>query len=151
MAKREVIALRKLTSKSIMGERSARPEAKEKHLYRIAGTAHSLQTGESDFGPWIAFKGNFSALRHDGKFYAAPKAFLPEPMQSMLESEILKASADGLTPAITFAVDVSIAQADTGVGYEYQCKPVIQAENESLSLLEISLKDKPIQLPPPAK
>lgn len=149
----EIAALRKLTTKTIMGERVFRPEEKERYLYRIAGTASGTRTGQTDYGTWIAFIGNFTARRHDGKLYASPRAILPQPMQDMLEAQISISLADGLAAAVSFAVDIFIIQSDSSIGYEYLSRPVLEAQNDAMSLLEASFEKVPLPkgLPAPEK
>lgn len=151
-AKKEgsVTALRKLTSLTIMGEKTRRPATKEEYLYRITGTITGIKTGETQFGPWVGFKGNFVARRHDGTLFAAPSAFIPQPMQDMFEAAILTQEAEGLVASVQFGLDVSIIQADSSVGFEYKCVPVIEMASEGQSLLDSTLEKTPVpKLPSP--
>ncbi len=145
-----VTALRKLTSLTIMGEKTRRPKAKEEYLYRIAGTITGLKTGETGFGTWVGFKGNFVARRFDGVLFAAPSAFVPQPMQDMFEAAILTQEAEGLVASVQFGLDVSIIQSDSSVGFEYKCVPVIDMASEGQSLLDSTFEKTAVpKLPSP--
>lgn len=145
-----VTALRKLTTLTILGEKMRRPAVKEEYLYRITGTITGIKTGETQYGNWVGFKGNFVARRHDGKLFAAPAAFVPQPMQDMFEAAILTQEAEGLVASVRFGLDVSVLQADSSVGFEYKCVPVIEMASEGQSLLEATLEETPLpKLPAP--
>lgn len=126
---------RKLSTKTIMGGRIPAPEVKT-FLYRIAGRVTGVKTGTSDFGPWLAFKGNFQAQREDGEIFAAPLAFVPEPVQSMLEDAVQKQLADGLVPSIQFGIDLfAVPDKAAAVGYTFDVAPILKPEDETDSLL----------------
>ncbi len=145
-----VTALRKLTSLTIMGEKTRRPAVKEEYLYRITGTITGIKTGETHYGNWVGFKGNFVARRHDGKLFAAPAAFVPQPMQDMFEAAILTQEAEGLVASVQFGLDISVIQSDSSVGFEYKCVPVIELASEGQSLLDSTLDKTPLpKLPSP--
>ncbi len=145
-----VTALRKLTTLTILGEKMHRPAVKEEYLYRITGTITGIKTGETQYGNWVGFKGNFVARRHDGKLFAAPAAFVPQPMQDMFEAAILGQEAEGLVASVRFGLDISVIQADSSVGFEYKCVPVIEMASEGQSLLESTLEETPLpKLPSP--
>ncbi len=151
--KSQIIALRKLTTKTIMEGRIFRPTAKEEYLYRIAGQVTGIKTGDSDYGPWVAFTGNFTARRHDGVLFAGPRAFIPQPFQDMIEAAIKQQEADGLVASVQFGLDISVIQDDTAsIGYQYKCVPVIEVESEAQSLLESTMEKTPLpKLPAPKK
>lgn len=129
--------VRKLSTKTIIGARIRLNEGEaERYLFRLAGRVTGIQTGNSDFGPWVAFKGNFQAQRADGELFAGPKCFVPEPVQSMLEDKIQSQLADGLVPSIQFGIDVYAVADDTAaVGYQFKVVPVLKPEDETDSLL----------------
>lgn len=148
--KATVTALRKLSALTIMGEKIRRPKTKEEYLYRIVGTITGIKTGQSTYGDWVGFKGNFSARRHDGKLFAAPAAFVPQPMQDMFEAAILAQQADDLVASVQFGLDISVMQADSSVGFEYKCVPVIEMASEGQSLLEATFEKTALpKLPSP--
>jgi len=136
----ETTLLRKLSAKSILG---ARPRFAEgdtdgarKFIYRIAGRVTGVQTGQSDFGPWAAFKGSFQAERSDGAIFAGPKAFVPEPVQSMLEDAVQSQLADGLVPSIQFGIDVyAVLDESAATGYTFAVVPILKPADETDSLL----------------
>lgn len=136
----ETVLLRKLSSKTVLGQRprfsDGDENGAEKFLYRLAGRVTGIQTGTSDFGAWVAFKGNFQAERFDGQTFAGPKAFVPEPVQSMLEDAIQKQLADGLVPSIQFGIDVyAVLDESAAVGYTFRVVPILKPADETDSLL----------------
>lgn len=142
----EVNLVRKLSTKTIIGSRIRMNDGEdERYLFRLAGRVTGIQTGNSDFGPWVAFKGNFQAQRADGQIFAAPKCFVPEPVQSMLEDKVQSQLADGMVPSIQFGIDV-YAEADdsAAVGYQFKVVPVLKPEDETDSLLSQLNASKPL-------
>lgn len=148
----ETNLVRKLSTKTIIGSRIRLNEGEdERYLFRLAGRVTGIQTGNSDFGPWTAFKGNFQAQRADGELFAGPKCFVPEPVQSMLEDKVQSQLADGLVPSIQFGIDVYAVADDTAaVGYQFKVVPVLKPADEADSLLAQLNADAPMPaLPAP--
>lgn len=144
--------VRKLSTKTIIGGRIRLNDGEtERYLFRLAGRVTGIQTGASDFGPWVAFKGNFQAQRADGELFAGPKCFVPEPVQSMLEDKVQSQLADGLVPSIQFGIDVYAVADDTAaVGYQFKVVPVLKPADEADSLLAQLNADAPMPaLPAP--
>jgi hypothetical protein len=130
-----VILKPKLSTKVIVGK-VEKPE-EETHLYNVYGIANSVITGESTFGAWVAFKGDFRAVDSDGNTYQAGKVFLPVVASNLLEAAVN--SGDGI--GVEFAFAISVAPADNAVGYEYNVTPLIEAaETSPLLMLENRLQ-----------
>lgn len=108
---------RKLTNKLFYGEKPKAPES-DKYLATVYGIARGTQSGESQNGPWTCLTGTFEAHTHDGRKLAAPKVFLPDPLNSSLAEQL----ADENVESIQFAVDVYIVPSDVPIGYEYRTK-----------------------------
>ena len=109
-------------------------------LYSVAGIARDTQQGESQYGPWLAFKGEFVAkLAGKDETIRSPKAFFPSPFDGMLENAISAAQEDGTKRPVEFGVQVFIKK-DNSVqaGYTYVVQPVVKVkEADALnSLLE---------------
>lgn len=127
--------LKKASPKTIVGEAIRAPEkgSGPVDLFTIWGKANRLLRGESTYGPWVALVGEFEGVNADGEEFASPKAFLPEPLHSMIAERLSDADS---TESVEFAVRVSIIPSDSTVGYEYQAEPLIEpAKSDSLSHL----------------
>ena len=151
---------RKLTTKSIMGEKvnaNILQGADSKQLYVIGGIARSTFSGSTDFGPYIGFKGEFIAKRSDGEVFRAPKAFLPEPLQGMIEDQLAQVgeTEDG-KPAkrqVEFMAIIGIEKDASTIGFKYTVEPVLAAqESDALAgLLERAEAVNPNLLPAPKR
>lgn len=131
-------------------------------LYQVAGIARTIKHGESNFGPYTEFSGDFAALLpmegrpgvvDVAKGYRSPKAFFPEPFSGMLEGALSaaiesqvkakeKATADKVAfipnpPAIQFKVNIwGKADAKSSTGYTYEVENVVKvAESDALAAL----------------
>lgn len=144
--------IRKLSPKTVSGVKKGvvTPEKPSVLLFKAIGIARGFTTGESNFGPWVRFTGDFMALTPDeaGKFdktrgFRAPGIHLPEPFQGMLLAQIQeaeKANADekaaaadakrpaNLSPvAIEFVVNVFVKYDEkSSTNYVYECEPIVQ-------------------------
>lgn len=109
-------------------------------LFRVIGVADGIKSGNSQFGDWISFTGNFKAigLRPDenGEVdeYRSAVLFLPAPADQLL----VEALKDNDNVELAFIIGISPS---TGVlGYEYTCQPLIKPqENDAISSLEQKL------------
>lgn len=139
--------LRKLSVKTICGDQKA-PE-KATGLFQCYGVAQGLRTGNTTYGPWLAFTGNFEAVRSkDGRKFFGTQIFLPEPAQSMMAGHLKVAQEEDKTATIAFAFEIGIKPNDTPVGYEYTIKPLIKPSgNDPLAALRQQLA----ALPAPAR
>ena len=140
---------KKLSTKTIVGRVKA-PEAPEK-LYSIIGVCNGMRTGESQYGGWVGFTGNFEAVRlKDGKVFAGPVAFVPEPASSMMLNALQRAEhANGVGSAsIEFAFIVGVKPSDKASGFEYTVEPVLTAkQNDALANLRQLMAPKLAALP----
>ena len=119
-------------------------------LYTVFGVAIGIQTGSSDMGEWMAFKGDFEAHNADtGEIFRAPKCFINEPAQSMIEAALAE------NDTVEMAFDVKVAPDNNAYGYTYTVAPRIQPqENDAISLLRqkvFALEDKSESSKKPAK
>ena len=134
--------LKKISPKNLVGDVKAvadgMDDATSCELYRIWGIAEGVQTGETQYGPWVAFTGQFGALNSvSGEEYKGVKAFLPEPMQTMLQNAL----ADN--DKVEFALLVHLKRRkDLAIGYEYIAEPIIDAQ-EADPLAHLKLKALP--------
>lgn len=158
---------RKLQARTIVGnikkwvpdlDDKGEPTGTVQPLYQIWGHANATKRGETDFGMYVALVGRFEAIRVtpkvnkdtgevmdeiDGTMFAGPICFLPEPMASMLASELEaeepERDAAGqvvmvngqpkmkrVVDALEFAFEIGVKATKTAVGYEYTTKPLIK-------------------------
>lgn len=142
--------VRKLSTRTIMGETPRlNREEKSLDLYVIAGVVRKAEFGSSDMGPWTAFRGEFIAKRlSDGSTFKGVKAFVPQPLQGMLEEALGNVDEGGnpideegkrVKKQIEFAAKVGIvADPDTPIGFQYTAENLLDVqESDALgSLLE---------------
>lgn len=109
-------------------------------LYSIIGICTGIKTGQSQYGDWVGFMGQFEATRfNDGTRFVAPVAFIPEPASSMmlaaLNSATKRAGETG-DVSVQFAFIVGAKASDKAAGFEYTIEPVMQAsQNDALAEL----------------
>lgn len=134
--------LRKISADTIMCGMPAWPQTdkdRDEELYTIVGVADAIREGETQYGKWIAFCGNFVARRSkDKKEFASGETFIPEPLESMLLNSL---KANGM---VQIAVRVC-AKYDkrSKTGYTYYVKPLKELpESDTMKQLR-SLMDKP--------
>jgi hypothetical protein len=156
--------LRKITTRTLgYGKRELQAAVKaveesseeSAHLYNLAGRAKRTERGESNFGPWCAFKGEFLAVLPDQTEYRSPKCFIPEPFGDMMESHVEQVDENGELRYVQtdFAIEVHVVPAENAVGYEYKVIPIMKAQegDELLHLRSEMDKHKPKALPAPKK
>jgi len=114
-------------------------------ICRIVGVASSYKTGDSTYGPFLRFLGNFAATNNAGEVFRSPNAILPGPAD-----ELLKVAIDGADgKPVELAFDI-IAIPDAGDrGYKYQVQPLMErAPSDPLDALMADVNDK-FALPAP--
>lgn len=104
-------------------------------LYRIWGVASGVRHGDSTYGQWTAFVGNFKALRFDDQqMFQAPEAFLHGASEDLLQDALRSAQKDDPSASVTFAFDVGVKPSskwvseDKGNSYEYTIKTVFESQ-----------------------
>lgn len=122
--------LKKITIGSVNGVRGGLKDIKGRVLVIvIAGItgAYKEKTSET-MGTSYAFLGEFRAINMDGEEAAAPVAYLPEPAQSMLKTQIddLVNSGGG---NVEFGFKFYAVEDDTAIkGYAFECEPLMEAK-----------------------
>ena len=102
-------------------------------LFRIMGIARSVITGTGDNGDWVAFKGDFQAIRStDGQVFRSGKCFLPASA-----SDLIEGAAPAKDNEISFAFEIGIEVDETAnTLYVYTVNsPKPPEENDALKLL----------------
>lgn len=108
-------------------------------LVRIFGRVEKTEQGTTQFGDYTAFIGAFKAVslfgETSGEEYRAPKALFPDIAASALEDAFNNAEGN----AVEFAIEIGVRRVvklnakgeETGAGYEYTMKPLIEIDEAS--------------------
>jgi len=130
----QIELISKISTKTVAGTVSKPKEGESAVLYRVLGIANGIKSGESTYGEFTAFTGNFKAINLEtGKVYQSGKVFLPSIAQTMLEGAL----SDANTDSVEFAFDIGVKHAANAIGYEYTVTPLVAAsDNDPLSALE---------------
>lgn len=118
-------------------------------IVRIVGIATRLVTGESDYGPWVKFKGNFKATNLlTGEEFRSGSCLMPEVASDLVEGAMCGEGVDG----VNFAFDILLVPDDSSAtGYVYQAEPLIDyTESDPLALLESQVAAR-LDAPAPEK
>lgn len=119
-----------------------------KPLYTVFGTATSTKTGETAFGVWTGFLGQFEAVRaEDGVRFRSSVLMLQDPAQGLLLAALQEAKTRDRDASISFAFNVGLrtserwAKSEEGNSYEYTVDSVINvATTDPLAHLRNSLQ-----------
>ena len=133
----EIAAVKKLTTKIIVGKKIGKIEARQA-LYSIIGVATGLKSGESNYGAWTALVGRFEAERTaDGTLFSAPLVLLPEECSGAIIQAVRLAGGIG----IEFAFSVAVEPTLTSPGYVYDIATVVSPRrNDMLASLRSTLQ-----------
>lgn len=152
--------LRKMSPKTVMGrikkpfagdpgDPSANPPVPpraadpEQDLYVVMGQTNGIVTGESDNGPWTAFKGWFESTRCDtGEIAQSGLCFVPKAFEEALLVAVQGAQGADGSAMVEFAVKISIVPSTkAGAGYEFRCKNLVKVQSgDPLKALRDSLR-----------
>lgn len=144
--------LKKITVGGINNVRGGfKPPEAITHVARLFGIVRSVETKESNFGPYLKFKGDIRAVNEDGEESAAPVMMLPSPADGLL-AEALANDKD--KNGVQFAFDIYINPTPIvkpgDRGYEYRLKPLMNTEpSDPLKAIVASLPaiEKKVALP----
>lgn len=135
--------LKKLSVATVYGEISKDSEAvnNSSPIIRVFGIASGIRTGQSNFGDWVAFTGDFGAINlESGEAYRGPQVFIPQPAQGMLEAALSKSEN------VEFAFEIGVKPSKKGsMGYEYTVRPIKEASDSDAfaALADLSRTDLP--------
>jgi hypothetical protein len=190
MGTREVQAeiIRKIQTKNIVGNvRNFVPKLEGEAqvseivpLFQVYGHANGTRRGESEGRPWVGLVGRFEAVNitqtkdektgelvTDGRVFAAPQCFLPEPMASMLAEQLdqlIQDTDDQDKPifvdgkpkmvravdSLEFAFQIGVKATKTPIGYEYTTSPIVKPGGAD-PLADLRTRIPALQAPEPAK
>lgn len=153
MAK-EIETVRKITLGTIGVqpdiEELLKKPGKRADLCDLYGVATKAKPGSSDYGPFVAFLGQFRAKRlADGQEFDSRKIIFP----AFIEEELYGAFGEDNTGNVEFAMRISAKyDADAATKYVYEMKPIIKPkENAQLADLMTRANEAAKALPAPAK
>lgn len=135
--------LKKLSVATVYGEISKDSEsvANSSPIIRVFGIASGIRTGQSNFGDWVAFTGDFGAINlESGEAFRGPQVFIPQPAQGMLEAALSKSDN------VEFAFEIGVKPSKKGsMGYEYTVRPIKEASDAAAfaALADLSRADLP--------
>lgn len=141
--------LKKISAKTVLGGKVERP-SEAKHLFRVIGVVTGMASGQSNFGEWLAFKGEFQVIRADGARFYGVKLFLPDPAESLLAAAFkgLQGEKAGM---VEIALDIGIKPSDVPIGYEYTAAPLVEIKSsDPVAALMARIGQGPAALPAPS-
>jgi len=115
--------VKKISSKLMVGNIV---KADNGYLYSIIGKVTGIKTGESNYGSWIGFKGEFEAW-NDKVSCRSNLCFLPEIISIPLEVAVSNKDED-----ITFGIEIHKKENDSVVGFEYEVKTIIPLKESNM-------------------
>jgi hypothetical protein len=132
-----VVGLSKTALQKMVVTEDGENNKKNPRLYSIIGICTGYKTGESSFGGWVGFIGQFEATRFsDEERFISPVAFIPEPASSMMLSAITQLEKRQMEVNLKFAFIIGVKWSESAIGYEYTVEPVMQAaQNDALAEL----------------
>lgn len=108
----------------------------EQPLMRVIGLANGKKTGNSNFGAWLSFSGQFEATNIiTGEVARGANLFLPDVAGELLAPVV--DAANGADVVVGF--DIGAKPSNNAQGYEYTVTPLTKpAENDALGALKSS-------------
>lgn len=140
---------RKITNKTVLGKLLDDKPEEETVLYTLMGIIRGYQTGNTEYGQFIKFRGDFEAFNHvEQRSFRAPTCIIPVPMDDVLANQYdqtVAAMVDAETgelpknkkPECRFAVDIGYKPSDTPTGYEWTVSSRVKMqENDAMLALK---------------
>lgn len=128
--------VKKLSTKTIIGTvpiEKSDPADKRVHLYDMFGIAVGIKTGESNYGSFTAFKGEFRAVVPGGDVFQSSTCFVP----SVIESQLSIAVGEAKGQQVKFAFKVFAAKTEKSPFYTYEIESLV-APKPSDAMQELS-------------
>lgn len=122
---RETTAIRKISTKNVVGRIPDPPAKGVKPLWQVIGQATGVREGNSQYGEYQGLVGMFEAVNVEtGEVFEAPQCFLPEPYNGAIATRLLNGAS-----AVDFAFEIGIKAPSAGSQqrYEYSCKALREA------------------------
>lgn len=120
--------IKKITVKTVCGVIKA--PSKDVNLMRVVGIATGVKSGESNYGPWQAMRGQFQATcLETGEIFRSGVCILPGVAQDLLIPQLYGTDTKG----VEFGMEIGIRPSEVPIGYEYTCNPLFQMDNDPLA------------------
>lgn len=130
--KKPLMYVKKITCRSVCGIIKKFPEGK---LFDLVGNVSECKEGQSDYGPYTIFKGDFMAIRADGTIYRSRSLLMPEIAEELILSGFEQAKDDDDGGFINLSIGIrltKIVDENSTVGYIYGVEALIQMEDNLL-------------------
>lgn len=144
MALRGASLKKKISVKTVYGKPDPRtiPENGSIPVMRVMGQVTGLRTGQGDFGPWVAFKGEFIAVNlGTGESFKGSQLFLPEVASDLIENAVINAEGSN----VNVAFDIEAIRGRTSDDFEYTAKPHMEVEESDPLLMLVKAMDSKIK------
>jgi hypothetical protein len=129
--------------------------AGETVIMRVVGSVDRLESKTTDLGPYVCFRGAFSATNSEtGDKYRSGKLILPSIAESILEPMVADVKATDPSGRVKFAFDITVERNTSkkaGKKYTFGVRSLLDSsEKDELTVMEESLP-KMISAPVPKK
>lgn len=108
------------------------PESAPAFVGRIAGSVRKFEVGQSTYGDFLKFSGEFRGWNMAGEMSASTVAFLPSPVDEMLKNAVEDARGEDGTgkASIDFAFDIVVVHdpKEGSKGYQYRVQTLTEAK-----------------------
>lgn len=134
--------LSKITLKTMDAQPKPHSIKEATDLATIYGVIRGKKLGQSNFGDFITFSGEFEGINLEtGEVFRSGNMILPKMMESMLAGSFDEGAKD---ISIEFGVKIGVVPSDKGnTGYEYTISPLIEtAPSDALLQLRNMAKKK---------
>ena len=143
--------LKKISYKTVCGKVNRReiPEGGAIKVMRVIGQATDIKSGNSDYGMWNSFLGNFEATNvRTGEVFRSGQIFLPGTAENLLMGAVKGAAG----APVAFGFDISVVDSpDSQISYEYGVESIMDvSETDPIALLKQQMTSAPA-LPAPTK
>lgn len=120
--------LKKISTQTVYGKIKNEDKVEPKSLYRVFGLAVGTKTGNTQYGDWSCFVGEFQAVNlATGEVFNSSKCFLPEIVEAGIMTQLSQAES------VKFAFEIGVKpNEEIVIGYEYTAKSLLQAQPNNL-------------------
>lgn len=143
----EINAKKKLSPKTVVGD--IKKMVKDgtiksgQAIYRAMGIADSFRSGETNYGPWTAFLGDFEYTNMlTGEVFRGSQAFFDATFTEALMNKMRAADGQAIEFALECSVDISD---DYPTGFAYVARPILDGAHNRLE----GLRNRLAALPAP--
>lgn len=131
MAKQKITILKKISTKTVCGDIAPSKILKEgTPLYRVYGIVRGIKTGQTQYGEFTGFRGDFRAQNVETKeAFAGAVCYLPPVAQDL----VLGAFDMNTRQPLNFAFEIGIKEnLKVPMKYEYTCEPLMKPQESDI-------------------